>query len=191
MRDGQAVDRTNRVALLVLGMVLAAVGSYALVRGLGILGEDPAADSVADTLLGLVPDPGWPWLPAVVGSLALLLAILAVLWAAAQVKFPPRASPVTVETTDRGITQVRGSALSHALSTQLARIPGTGDARVRIVSTPSGQRADIRLEIVDGADVPGIIDSAEEAMSRASRLTGLGTVASSIRLVPVADQRVH
>ena len=191
MRDGQAVDRTNRAALLVLGMALASMGSYALVRGLGILGDSRAADSVADTLLALIPDPEWPWLPAVVGSLALLLAILSVRWAASQVKFPPRASPVTVETTDRGITQVRGSAFSHAVSTQLSRIPGTGDARVRIVSTPSGQRADIRLEIVDGADVSRIIESAEEALSRTSRLTGLDTVASSIRLVPVADQRVH
>ncbi|MEX0791430.1 MAG: hypothetical protein WD178_11715 [Actinomycetota bacterium] len=191
MRDGQPVDRTNRFALLFLGLILATMGSYTLVRGLGILGDARAADSVSATLLGLIPDPGWRWLPAVVGSIALLLAILGLCWVAAQVKFQPGASTVTVDRTDRGITRVRGSALSHALSTQLARIPGTGDARVRIVSTPSGQRAEIHLEIVEGSDVPGIIESAQDALSRASRLTGLGKVASSIRLVPVADQRVH
>jgi len=191
MIHGQAVDRTNRVALLVLGLILTAVGSYALVRGLGVMGDGRAADSVAGTLLGLIPDPEWRWLPAMVGSLALLLAILGLRWVTAQVKFPPRTSTVTVEETDRGTTQVRGSAVSHAVSTQLARIPGTGDARVRITSTPSGRRADIRLEIIDRADVAGIIESAEAALSQASRLTGLGDVTASIRLVPVADRRVH
>lgn len=190
-KEGQAADPANRAALLLFGLILAAAGSYTLVRGLGILGVDRAADSVPETLLALFPDPGWPWLPAVVGSAALLLAIIGLFWFAAQFKVPPKASMVTVHRTDRGITRVRGSAVGHAASTQLARIPGTGGVRVRIFSTPSGQRADVRLEIVDGADVPEIIESAEDSLSRTIALAGLGNVRSSIRLIPVADQRVQ
>lgn len=191
MKDGQAVDRANRAALLIFGLILAALGSYTLVRGLGVLGDGSAADSVSETLLALIPDPDWRWLPAVAGSIALLFVIIGLRWVAAQVKFPPKASVVTVEKTDRGTTQVRGSAVSHAVSTQLARIPGTGGARVRIFSTPSGQRADVHLEIVDGADASGIVDSAEETLSQATALAGLVNVRSSIRLVPIAKQRVQ
>ncbi|CAN5808219.1 hypothetical protein BH23ACT12_BH23ACT12_24180 [soil metagenome] len=191
MRGGQAVDRANRLALLFLGLILAAIGSYTLLRGMGTLGNGSAADSVSDTLLGLIPGPRWRWLPAVVGSIALLLAILGLRWVAAQFKVPPKASAVTVERTDRGTTRVRGSAVSHAVATALAHLPGTAGAQVQIFKTPSGQRAHVRLEIVDGADVPGIIESAEQALSQATRLVGLGAVQPSIRLVPVANQRVQ
>lgn len=191
MTDEQAVDRVNRVALLALGLMLAALGFYTLVRGMGILGRGNAADSVSETLLAPFPNPGWPWLPAVVGSIALLLAIVAIYWVGAQFILPPKAHTLTVEKTDRGTTRIRGSAVGHAAAAQLARIPGTGGAKVRVFAAPSGQRADVRLEIVDGADVPGIIGSAEEALSRVTALAGLGNVRSSIRLVPVADKRVH
>lgn len=191
MTDERAVDRVNRLALAALGLMLAALGLYTLVRGMGILGRGDAADSVSETVLGLFPDPGRPWLPAVVGSSALLIAIAAIAWAGAQFILPPQAPTLSVERTERGTTRVRGSAVGHAAAAQLARIPGTGDAKVRVYAIPSGQSADVRLEIVDGANVPGIIESAEEALSEATALAGLGPVRSSIRLVPVADKRVQ
>ncbi|MGH2771508.1 MAG: hypothetical protein ACRDJF_13475, partial [Actinomycetota bacterium] len=117
-------DRVNRLALLVIGLVLSAAGAGGLALGAGQLGEGLAGERVPDTLVGLYPPASPAWVPPVAGATALLLGYLALHWVAAQVRRPPTVRSIELESEGRGRTEVAGSALEHAISAGLERLPG-------------------------------------------------------------------
>lgn len=189
MRRTATVDRGNRFALFALGLVLTAAGCFGIVAGSELLGGRFAQESVT-AVLGS-PTLDWRWLPAAVGSAGLLLTYLGLRWVRAQLHVPHSPTAMKVQSTERGTTHVRASAVGHTLSTLLARIPGTADVGVRLLANGSDSRANIRMEIEDDADVSGILKAASEVVSTASDLTGIDTVSTTIRLVPVKPQRVQ
>ncbi len=186
-----STDRVNRLALFIVGLVLSGAGAAGLALGTGRAGEGLAGERIPDTLVGLYPPTAPAWVPAIVALAALLLAYLALRWIGAQLRLPPAVRSIELEHEGRGRTEIRGSALEHAISADLERLPGATDARVRLLVDGSRPSLAIRLEFAERADVSELLRLAGKALPAAARLAGMQELEASVRLVPVEPKRVQ
>ena len=157
-----------------------------------MLGKGLADQRTLDTIAGLYPTSASHWILSVLGVTTLLIAYLSLRWIRAQFRVAPRLRSLELSGGgDRGTTQVRGSALEHALIAELQRSPGASGARVRLLGDGVSPSLAVRMEFAEEEGASDLFQSLMEgSLLGTSRLLGIQGLPTVVRLVPVAPDRV-
>ncbi|MEU7414172.1 alkaline shock response membrane anchor protein AmaP [Streptomyces sp. NPDC042638] len=184
----------NRSLLALTGLVLLGGGLLILFAGLDLyrrLGLSPPAGwpltAPGDVLLGSADrvrwsHQGWWWWPAVIAALV-LVALLALWWLLAQPgRRRPGALPVGGTPPQEGV-ELRDRALSDAIASEAAALPGVEHTAVRITGRPSRFRTHVSLTLTPQA-APGDTLGAlcEGPLHTAGRSTGIPDMPTEARL---------
>ncbi|WP_460861583.1 alkaline shock response membrane anchor protein AmaP [Nocardiopsis coralliicola] len=158
-RRARRTARGNRWGLAVVGAVLFAGGAAASAAGAGLLGGS-AAGAELGALAGTAPG----WLPWAAAAAAVLIALLALRWIAAQgrtdtvgsVQLEPEGGADSGAGPGTGRTTLTAGAAQEALEQAAAACPGVRRARARITesSRTPGLRVDVTLD--DDADIAAV-----------------------------------
>ncbi|MEV4410964.1 alkaline shock response membrane anchor protein AmaP [Catellatospora sp. NPDC049609] len=131
------VDRFNRVALLVLGLLLLGAGTAGVLAHTDALGWSATGRPVAGDAVPRYLDANpWVWPVAAVAALAVLL--LALRWLLAVLLASDRLRTLTLRT-DRQAgdhTTLAAAALAGAVRDQIERYRGVASAKVRLTGKP-------------------------------------------------------
>ncbi|MGW3009168.1 alkaline shock response membrane anchor protein AmaP [Streptomyces sp. NPDC001219] len=190
--------KTNRTLLALLGLVLLGGGLLVLAGGADIYRRRHLVPPVGWPLTTardvLVPsavqtrwtDMSW-WWPAVIAALALLM-LLALVWLLSQHRRHPRR--LTVADSSEETVTVSNHALSDALATDLAMLPGVRDSRALFYGKHTHPQARIGLALGPGTGPEQILKGLHDAVERARRSAGWDNLPTRVDL-SVAHHRAH
>lgn len=134
--NGERTDRVNRALLTLIGVLLLAVGTAALLHSTGALGrarrESPVLAS--PTVSWYAAHGSWFW-PTLAGVAALVL-ILAVWWASAQIRLNG-AGLIALDRHPGGAVTVTGGHLAECIERDAAAQPEIERARVHLTRSES------------------------------------------------------
>ncbi|MFR9726914.1 alkaline shock response membrane anchor protein AmaP [Streptomyces sp. MS19] len=178
---------TNRVLLLLAGLLLIAAGAAGLATVAGLVPDTWAWPwhRTGDAVLSHAErvhlrEQGWFW-PVVIGALSLLL-VLALWWLLAQSR-RPRLAGVLVDTGEGIPALVRGRALEEVVTAEAEALPGIDRARVTLVGRRTQPRLRVGLILAPQArpeEAVGALRSV--AVENARRSAGLAALPAEIRL---------
>lgn len=182
-----STDRRNRGVLAGLGLLLTAAGVLALLVGVGVFGDDWADRPVLDPdARDFAAEHGWFW--PVVGAGCGLVALLALVWLARQLR-TDRSRGLDLAHDAFGDVHLPATALTDAVVDDVAGIAGVEGARAELRG-----RREPSLEIVvrvgRGTDVPDVLDQVcGPVLGRARRALGRPDLAAQVDVVPVGAAR--
>jgi hypothetical protein len=162
-------DRTNRVVLALLGVLLFAGGTLGVLAGTEALGRDLDRRRLLDNPVARFIGDNSVWFWPTVALAAALLALLALRWLIAVLSPAPRAGDIAIRG-DRsaGRTSLRSGALGDALTTELQTYRGVHAAHVRVSGTPTAPGLDIAVRTTEDADLARLRQRIEtEALTHA------------------------
>ena len=155
-------DRRNRFGLILLGLVLLAIGVYGLARGWGAFGQQAASEPVlVESWRRAFARNSNLWWPAV-GLGALLVSLLGMRWLRAQVAPATFARIDLAHREEGGMTVVRPAGAARALADDIETYRGVAGASARVIGDPTAPEIDLRVEVVEGCDVPTLRSRIEE-----------------------------
>ncbi len=164
MRRGP--DRLNRWLLLVLSLALLGAGGYGLARGYDAFGTDQADEA----LLG---EPLRRWVarhdnlfwPAVL-LVCVAVAYLSLRWLVAQFRVRRISELEVASEGSQGTTRLRAAGAAQALAADVEGYPEVTSASARLLDDSQRPAVDLRVDVHDDADVPGVRDRIEEQALR-------------------------
>jgi hypothetical protein len=163
----QTASRLNRTWLTILGVLLLLSGAAVVLLGLG-----RAAPLVGRLGLGWTPPRpdrhlagseataafGQTGVVLLTAAVALLVALLALLWLVAQVPRTNAAKPFRLHDDARtGLTRVDADVLTRAVETQVKTLPGVTAASAVIRGTAARPDLTLRVTADDRTDVAGLL----------------------------------
>lgn len=153
--------RTNRVVLVLLGLLLLAAGVVGLVLSFGGFGADARERPVLDPAArSFAADNSWCWIAA--GGVALLVAVLAIVWLRAQLS-TSRLRRISLESDrSRGATNLEVSALERACAEQLVARRGIGRATAILLGSQFEQQLALFITL-DGREPLRVVDEAVQS----------------------------
>ena len=153
MRRG--TDRLNRALLSLLGLVLAGLGTFGLLRGAGVIGGE-GADLVVSPWLRSEARERQVLLLALLAALALLLIWLGLRWLLAQLPKDRPVGLVTLGRTEHATrVEVSAKAIADALAGDVRALGGVTDATARVINDhPLTIHVDVDLE--EGTDLNAV-----------------------------------
>ncbi|MFV0533668.1 MAG: hypothetical protein ACK5MR_08455 [Cumulibacter sp.] len=127
-------DRVNRVVLCVIGLVLVLLGIGGLLHSTGALGGARRSSPVVSspTAAWYASNGSWVW-PTIAG-VALIVVILAVWWASAQIRMRG-SSRIELERAATGTVSVAGNYLAECIELDAATLDDIERARARVSTT--------------------------------------------------------
>lgn len=153
--------RTNRGALLLLGLLLLAAGVLGLLVGLGGFGALRRAKPVLDPSTTSFADGHW-WFWLAVAAAAVLTALLSLWWLRAQVA-TDRVRTIDLEPDrSRGATSLEVSALERACVQELESKRGIGGAGALTLGSGHEQQLVLRISL-DGREPLRAVDAEVES----------------------------
>lgn len=153
--------RTNRSVLLFLGLLLAAAGLLGLIVGFGGFGSTARHRLVLDPATRAFPaEHDWFWLAVAV--LALIVAVLSLLWLRAQLATDRLRSLELERDRSRGTTTLAASAVERACVEQLQSRRGIRRATATMLGTEYDQRLAVVVQL-DGRETLRQIDTIVQA----------------------------
>lgn len=145
-------DRVDRIVLTVIGILLLCLGAAALLHSTGALGvlrrESPVISS--PTATWYAANGGWFW-PTLAG-VALIALLLAVWWAAAQVRLRGT-SRIELERGPGGTVAVAGGYLADSIEQDALALDGVERARARVSTTDHAVRVWLTIWVGPPYDV--------------------------------------
>jgi len=126
--------RRNRWTLSLLGILLLAAGGAGAALGLGAFGARNKARTVIDTSVQDVADRWWFWVA--VAALGLLIALFALSWLRVQLRSNRLGSFDLEVDRSRGETTLASSAVTDAVSDEVAAYGGVRQATARMSGSP-------------------------------------------------------
>ncbi len=153
MRRG--TDRLNRALLSLLGLVLAGLGTFGLLRGAGVTGGE-GADLVVSPWLRREARERQVLLLTLLTALALLLIWLGLRWLLAQLPKDRPVGLVTLGPTEHATrVEVSAKAIAQALAGDVRALGGVTDAAARVTDDrPLTIHLDVELE--EGTDLNAV-----------------------------------
>jgi hypothetical protein len=144
-------DTANRIVLFLLGLLMVAAAGLGLALSLGAFGDWRATYPVLPEEVRTFPEEK-PWLWWAVAGIALLTAVLAVLWLVAQLR-THRVSRLDRSTDAReGHTTLHAGALTKAVEDEVGGIQGVTSASARVHDHPRLALA-LTVDMTDTADI--------------------------------------
>lgn len=155
--------RMNRTGLAIVGVILLLAGLAALARGLGLFGSADAAVTDPDTR-EFASDSPWFWW--VVAAVAIVVALLALLWLASQI--PGRGvRALRMEPDPRhGTTTVPARVAARALESDLLDSPHFRQASATLAGSPTRPRLHLVATLAPTADYQAARRRLGEALNR-------------------------
>lgn len=147
--------RLNRTLLAAVGVLLLLAGALGAAAGTGLLRTLlPAIDPAVPLLPAGIAPPPWATYAAV--AVALVVGLLALRWAVAQIRRRLRTDTwrlpaARIQDTDRGTTTIDSDDVADAFAADIETYPGVLSARAAL--TGPRHRPDLHLEITAGTDV--------------------------------------
>jgi hypothetical protein len=164
-------DRANRFLLALLGLLLLAAGTTALLAGTDVFGRTVDRRGLLDNpVTGFVGDNTWFWPVAAVA--AVVVALLALRWLITVLTPAPRAGNIAIAG-DRsaGRTTLSAGALDDALTTEIETYRGVHTARARVYGDPGNPRLDVTIGLDQDADLTALRHRVEtEALAHARQV---------------------
>lgn len=177
-------DRTNRVLLVLVSLVLIAMGGVGLSFSLGAWGQGAASAHVfTATLVRWWREGSWMSFAAAsfTGLVFAVAGLVLAVYELGRRGGRPRLGDfdllqATVPATDgqvRGRTTVRAAGLSRALQVDLSRLEGVDGARVDMFGRPGELEVLARLDVLDTADMAGVGAGVRSCLERLGATAGL------------------
>ena len=168
----RSVLRFDRLAALVLGLVLVAAGAAAAAWGLGQLTRVWAGAPQSLSTAGAGDVCGQSWWPGAAAAAAVLLALLGLWWLLAHV---PRRStgPLRLAGSDRsGALAVDGSSAAAVAADVLTETPGVRSASGRVVSDRGQLVAEIDVTAEPDADLAEVAAAVDATGAQLAQVIG-------------------
>jgi hypothetical protein len=140
--------------LFLLGLLLAAAGGLGLALSLGAFGDRRATNPVLPENVHTFPEKE-PWFWWAMAALALLIAVLALVWLMAQLR-TSRVSRLDLTTDAReGYTTLHAGALTQAVEDEVRGMPGVTGASARVEDHPRRELS-LTVGMTDTADIDAL-----------------------------------
>ena len=176
------IDRLNRIVLWVVGAVLVAASVLGLLAQDGVLDLDEPSRIYTDVQREIDDRPEL-WWTIVIAACAVLL-VLGILWARRQLvrRGGTGISTTTLQRTRRGDLTVEPVAVARAVETDLTRIPGVVDSRVRLLELGDTTELRARLQLARHVDLDTVRDGIGSVLDRMKGAVGAKEVKARVRL---------
>ena len=167
-------DRTNRVALILLGLLALLTGAAALTASAGGFGATFSHRALfANRVSSYTGEHGsWLWPAAAVACLLIALATLR--WILALLVSTDRAGEINVPgSEDHGTTILQAAALTGALTREIETYHGVDTASARVLGDAGDQELVITVTARQSADLKALHHRIEtQALAHARQATG-------------------
>jgi hypothetical protein len=175
-------DRTNRITLLLLALLLIAAGLDAGAASLGRYGRTTQHSRLMANPTGRFFGAQGAWLWLVVAAAALIVVILALRWLAAVLFSTDRSGDLLIAPGGRpGRTILAAGALTDAVGGEIDSYRGVDTARARLIGDPGRPRLVVTAILEETADLAALRHRIEtEALTHAR--TALGNPALPVQL---------
>ena len=143
-------DRTNRIVLLLLGLLLIAVGVAGVLAAAGAFGSAAADRAIADNPVSRYVGDNGSWLWPVAAVVAVLVLALALRWLYIVLFSTDRVGALALRTDSRPAerTNLAASAVAAAVRGEIESYYGVRTAKVRVI----GEAEQPRVVVSVGAD---------------------------------------
>lgn len=187
------IDRTNRVLLTLLSVVLIAAGAASLVAAIGAARLVAPAALYEQLVTWVRADPWVWWLAIMVGLLLILL--LALRWVLRQFIVRRRGTGLATLVLDagsRGTTTVEAASVARVAAADLERLRPVTGTTARLVDSGRERMLRTRMDVEADADLQSLRERADEVYDRIGDLLGIDALLAHtrIRLVAGAQRRV-
>lgn len=172
----QTVAALNRTWLIVIGLVLTLVGLGGLVVSTGLLtplasavglGVTAPADDAAVLPGGTGSTLDLTWVVLLIAVIGVALALLGLLWLAAQVPRSNQAKPFRLHDDARhGLTRCAPSVLTDAVEAQVRALPGVQSASAVLRGTAQNPDLTLRVTAGDQTDIPSLLRELDSTVAR-------------------------
>jgi hypothetical protein len=155
-------DRTNRIVLLLLGLLLTAAGVAGLLAGSGAFGSAVADRTLADNGLSRYFGDNGRWLWPVAAAVALIMLLLVLRWLAAVLFSTDRVRVLSLRTdstNDR--TTLAAPAVAGAVRGEIEGYHSVRSARVWLIGNPEEPRLAVNVNADGDADLGALRDRIE------------------------------
>lgn len=150
-------DRTNRAAMIVLGLLLVLLGVGGVLLGFGAFGPDLAGRSVTDNPISrFVGDYRfWFWLLAALAGL--MLAVVGLSWVTRIAFATDRVGDLVAPgDSSRGRTTIAAGALTRAVVTEVEGYRGVHSASARLIGDDQAPHLVLEVQVEEDADLAAV-----------------------------------
>jgi len=185
--------RANRWLLATLGALLVVLGAGGVTMGARGFGIERARSSIIYPRAAELLDREQPWLWWVLGAAALVIALLALVWLAVQLRVEWMGT-VTLERSRDGDSTVSASALAEAIRTDALAVPDVDRAKVRLFNQPDGPELLVAVWLHEEVELPAVRQRLEHDVLRHARESlGVTSLRTWLRIELDAGgpERVH
>ena len=179
-------DRTNRLMLILLGLLALAAGGAAMAASTGVFGSAFSRrtlfDNRASSYIG--HHGGWLW-PAVAGA-CLLLALACLRWILALLASTDRVGEITIrgDRDRKGTTILQPAAVTDALTREISAYHGVDTAKGRVIGDDRNPEIVLIVTPAPSADLHALHHRIEaEALAHARRALGKPTLPIQLDLL--------
>jgi len=166
-------DRTNRVALIVFGLLVLAAGAGGMIASTGVSGEAFSRRTLfANRVSIYIGHHGWVWYAA--AGLCLVITLLALRLIVALLISTDRAGDLPIPVaTHEGTTILRPAALTGAVTREIGTYHGVDAARARIIGDAAVPEIVIAVTASQAADLRALHQRIEtQALSHVRHAVG-------------------
>lgn len=178
-----AVDRVNRIVLLVLGALLVGLGAVALLAHDGRTDLDQPPSLYQQALDSVDARPVLWW--TIIIASGAVATIVGLVWAIAQLtgRSGGRRAPVTqLSWPHRGTLRVQPTAIARAAARDFRTLPGVVGSNVRVIELGDRTRLFARLDLARRTDANAVENEAEAVLTRVCEATDAEQVEARLRL---------
>ncbi len=167
-------DRTNRVALVVFGLLVLIIGSGGLIASLGVFSKEFSHRTLLDNRGGSYISHNGTWIWPVVAGVCLVIGLLALRWIVALLVSTDRAGDIPIPVASHeGTTILQPTALTGALTREVAAYHGVEAARSRLIGDPGDPDVVLTVTASQSADLHALHQRIEsEAIAHARQALG-------------------
>ena len=146
-------DRTNRVALIVFGLLTLAVGVGGITASTGVVGTAFSRRPLfANHVSSYIGEHGWVWYAA--AGVCVVITLAALRWIVALLISTDRAGDIPIPVaTHEGTTILRPAALTGAVAREIGTYHGVDAAQARIIGDAAAPEVVIAVTASQNADL--------------------------------------
>jgi hypothetical protein len=162
-------DRTNRLALILFGLLVFLAGVASLVASVGGFGTTFSRHALFANRVSAYIGRHGDWLWPAAAAVCLLIVLAALRWIAALLLSTDRAADITVTGTNKqGTTILRPAAVTGAITREIETYHGVHTAKARVLGDPLDPKLVVTVTATQSADLRALCDRIEsEAHSHA------------------------